>query len=203
VKEYRITSGFLDRQRRLILAEDYLEWENKDLKGEEFTRLNKADVADFKHGMDWVVWYKITVGRQFSITFKDTKNRELKILFDSYFGLHKENNQLYSDIVDDIWKFYHSDIVDAYLDKFYNKGELEIRGIKINNIGIQLTGQNSILSWDKVDIKEYYSYFAVYHRDNPDVHSRVSYNKYGTETLWSTLRTILKEKGMNASQHSL
>jgi hypothetical protein len=52
VKEYLITSGFLGRQRKLILREDYLDWENKDLKGSEFTRLNKSDILDFKHGMD-------------------------------------------------------------------------------------------------------------------------------------------------------
>lgn len=86
----------------MIFTEDYLEWENGDLKGREFTRLNRSDIVDFKHGMDWIVWYKFTVGRQFSVTFKDKRNKELKIKFNSYFDLQKENNQKYSDIVDDV-----------------------------------------------------------------------------------------------------
>jgi hypothetical protein len=196
LKEYLITSGFLDRQRKLILTEGYLEWENGDLKGREFSRLNKSDIVDFKHGMDWIVWYKFTGGRQFSITFKDQRSREFKILFKSLFGLHKENNQKYSNIVDDIWRLYHSTIFDNFLDTFYNRGETEIQGIKLKTEGIQLREQKEMIPWDKVATKNYYKYFAIYHQENPAVHSRVGYNEYGTETLWSAIRTILKEKKM-------
>jgi hypothetical protein len=198
VKEYLITSGFLDRQRKLILTPDYLEWENRDLKGREFSRLNKSDIVDFKHGMDWIVWYKFTVGRQFSITFKDQRNEELKILFKSFFGLHKKNNQKYSDIIENIWRLYHSDIVDNFLNSFYNHGEAEIQGIRLRNEGIELREQKEMIPWNKVATKDYYKYFAIYHQDNSAIHSRVSYNDYGTETLWSAIRTILKEKKMKA-----
>ena len=81
VKEYLITSGFLDRQRKLILTEDYLEWENGDLKGKEFTRLSKSEIVDFKHGINWIVWFEFTIGRRYSITFKDKRNKEIKIQF--------------------------------------------------------------------------------------------------------------------------
>jgi hypothetical protein len=203
VTEYLITSGFLDRQRKLVLADDYLEWENGDLKGRESTRLNKSDIVDFKHGIDWIVWYKFTIGRQFSITFKDKRNKELKILFKTHFGLHNENNQKYADIVDDVWRRYHSNIVDNFLDRFYNLGEVEIQGIKLKNEGIELKDKIGLVPWEKVTTKDYYRYFAIYNRDNSDIHSRVSYNEYGTETLWSAIKTILKEKEMNASQQNV
>jgi hypothetical protein len=194
MKEYLIASGFFDRQRKLILTKDYLEWESRDLKGSEFSRLNKSDIVDFKHKMDWIVWYKFTVGRQFSITFKDNRNKELKIGFNSLFGLRKENNEKYSDIVDDIWEFYHSGIVDSHLDKFYKDGQLEIQGIKLKSEGIELKGQIEVTMWDKVAIKEYYSYFAIYHKGNSNIHSRISYNEYGSETLWSILKSILSKR---------
>ena len=201
--EYLITSGLLDRQRKLVLTDDYVEWENGDLKGRGFTRLNKSDIVDFKHGIDWIVWYKFTIGRQFSITFKDKRNKELKILFKTHFGLHKENNQKYADIVDDVWRLYHSNIVDNFLERFYNQGEVEIQGIKLKNEGIELKDKIGLVPWDKVTTKDYYRYFAIYNRDNSDIHLRVSYNEYGTETLWSAIKTILKEKEMNASQQKL
>ena len=194
MKEYELKSGPLDRRRKLVLAEDYVEFENKNLKGQEFTKFNKADIVDFKHGMDWIVWYKFTVGRQFSITFKDKKNKELKILFKSYFGFNGHYNQMYAEIVDDIWKYYHQDIVNKYLDKFYNNEELKIRKLKMNQEGIELPGQSSILAWDRIDIKEYYRYFVICDKENPQIHSRVSHNEYETEILWSTIKTILKEK---------
>jgi hypothetical protein len=203
VKEYLITSGFLDRQRKLILTENYLEWENGNLKGQEFTKLNKSDIVDFKHGTDWIVWYKFTVGRQFSITFKGNNNKEIKIVFQSYFGLRKGYLQTYADIVDEVWRLYHSNIVDKFLDNFYDQGEVEIQGIKLKNIGIELRDKKGLIPWDKVSTTDYYRYFAIYNKDNPDMHSRVSYNEYGTETLWSAIKTILKEKVMNASQQQL
>jgi hypothetical protein len=194
LKEYELKSGPFDRRRKLVLAEDYVEFENKNLKGQEFTKFNKADIVDFKHGMDWIIWYKFTVGRQFSITFKDTKNRELRILFKSYFGFNSHYNQMYAEIVDDIWKYYHQDIVNKYLDKFYNNEELKVRELKMNQEGIELPGQSSILAWDRVDIKEYYRYFAICDKENSQIHSRVSHNEYETEILWNTIKTILKEK---------
>jgi hypothetical protein len=200
VKEYLIKSGLIDRRRMLILTDDYFEFENGDLKGKEFTRFNRSDIIDFKHGMDWIVWYKFTVGRQFSITVKATGNKELKIEFNSYFGLGKENVEKYKEIINDIWRFYHSRIVDNHLDRFYNEGGVEIEGIKLKSEGIELGGQRGLVSWDTVGIKDYHRYFAIYNRDNPEIHSRISYNRYGAETLWSAVRTIIKEKEMNASE---
>lgn len=200
MKEYLIKSGFLDRQRKLVLAENYMAWENGDLKGNEFSRINKSDYADFKHGMDWIVWYKFTVGRGYSITCKDINNKELRIRFHSYFGLNNDNHQKYSDIINDVWSFYHSDIVNNLLDTFYNKGEAEVQGLKLKSEGIELTEGKGVVPWDKVATKDYYRYFAIYNREIPAMHSRVSYNEYGTETLWSALRTILKEKEPN--QHA-
>lgn len=194
IKHYELKSGLLDRHRKLVLTEEYVEFENKDLIGQEFTRFNKTDIVDFKHGMDWIVWYKFTVGRQFSITFKDKRGKELKIIFKSYFGLNSHYHQLYSDIVDDIWTYYHKNIVDKYLDRFYNNEELSLQGLKLNQSGIQLTGQSSVLPWERVDMKEYYRYFAIFDKENPQIHSRVSYNEYETEILWSVIKTILKAK---------
>lgn len=198
MKEYIIRSFSLDRARRLNLTEDYIEYENGDLIGAEFTRLNKSEIQDFKHGMEWIVWYKFTVGRKFSITIKYKQNKELKILFGSYFGVHKKSIRLYAEIVENCWKFYHSSIVDKYLEKFYHNEQVEIQKIRLVQSGVRLSGEIAIIPWKKICIKEYNQYFALYHRDNPERHSLVNYNEYGTETLWSLLRTILKEKEVDA-----
>ena len=197
MKEYVIKSGIFDRERKLVLTEDYLEWENKDLKGSEFTRLNKSDYLDFRHGMDWIVWHKFTVGRKFSIAFRDKKDRELKIQFNSYFGQRNENDQKYSDIVSDIWNVFHSTVVDRFLDGFYNDGQEEVQGITLKKDGIELRGVEGLIPWDKVATKDYHGYFAIVHRDNPAIYARLNYNEYGTETAWSAIRTILREKVEN------
>ena len=194
LKTYELKSGLFDRKRKLVFTEKYVEFENKDLKGQEFTRFDKADIVDFKHGMDWIVWYKFIVGQRFSITFKDKNNKELKILFKRHFSFKSHYNQTYSEIVEDIWKYYHQDIMNKYLDMSYKDEELIIRGLTLNKNGIHLNGQSSLLTWDRLDIKDYHRYFAIFDKHNPQVHSRINYNEYETEILWSIVKTVLKDK---------
>src|SRR5688572_10967004 len=116
--------------------EDYLEYEDNDLKGNEFTRFEKSDIVDFKHGTTWIVWYEFTVGLTFVITIKNRKHKEIKISFSSYFGRRRENHTMYAGIISTIWQYYHSDIVDVYLDKFYNGEDVEIHDIMLTKSGV-------------------------------------------------------------------
>ncbi len=192
-KQYELQSGLLGRLRKLILTPDFLEFENKDLKGNEFTRLNKSDIIDFKHGIESIVWYRFIVGQKFVITFKDKKNKELKISFKNYFGLRSNYEQIYSDIVDDIWKFYQEDIVDHHLDKFNRNEELQLKGVIINKKGVGFANGGETIKWAELSVKDYYEYFAIYNTHNPDVHLRISFNEYESEILWSIIRTIPNE----------
>lgn len=200
VREYKITSGIIGRQRRLILTADYLEYENIDLGGNKFTRFNKNDITDFRYGKGDIVWYKYIIGQEFSVTLRDENDRELRIVLENYFNLHKGYKELYTDIVNDIWTFYHSDVVDRLIDRFHAKQEFMIQGIKILPGGVQLKEESSILPWERVRMNEYNTYFTIYDDDNPVTHSRINFNEYGTETLWCTLRTIAKENKERAAQ---
>ena len=190
MKEYELKSGPLSHKRKLTLSADFVAYENKG-NGREQTKINATDIVDFKHGMDWIVWYKFTVGRKFMVTFKTIENKELKIVFSSYFGIDGYLNQAYADIVEDIWQLYHQKIVDKHLERFYNDETLTLQGVTINSKGIRLDPKGSLLPWDRVSIKEYYSYFAIHDKDMPAVHKRISYNEYETEILWSMIKTIL------------
>ena len=192
MKQYELTAGIFDRRRKLILTPEYLEFEKSDAVGQEFTRINKADVVDFKHGMDWIRWYKFTVGRQFTITFKDNKNKELKLTFKSYFSRSNHFNQLYADVVEDIWAYYQNDIVATYLDRYHTHEPLTLQGLTLTQSGIKIA--QDIIPWKDVGIKEYYGYFALFHKSNPTLHATISYNEYETETLWSLVKTILEER---------
>jgi hypothetical protein len=192
MKEYWLTSGLLDRKRRLILTPDFVEFENRDLNGSEFTRLDKSDIVDFRHSVEAIVWYKFVVGRHFSFNIKDRANRELRFSFDSYFGFRKESARHYASIVGDIWEYYQTDILNTYLKRYYEQEELKLCGIGISLMGIELVDRNAFLVWDQVRIKKYYQYFAIYDKNMPESHARISYNQYGARTLSAMLRTILR-----------
>jgi len=176
-----------------------VEWEGQEFTGKKLTRLHKTDILEFKHLINWIVWYKFTVGSQFTISFKLKNSKEVSIQFNSYFGLHKENSEKYSHILDDIWKLYHSDIVHRFLDNFYECGKVEIQGTKLQVEGIVLP-EGGLVPWDKVAMKDYHRYFAIYHRDDSNIHCRITLDAYGAETLWSAIRAILKERERNPLQ---
>lgn len=194
VKEYELKSGPVSHKRKLTLSPDFVAYESKGLNGSEWIKIKAGDIVDFKHGMDWIVWYKFTVGRKFMITFKTVDNRELKIVFSSYFGIDNHLNQVYADIVEDIWQFYHQKIVDRHLEKFHNQETITLKGVILSSEGIRIDAKSPMLPWDRVSIKEYYSYFAIHDKDIPAVHKRISYNEYGTEILWGMIKTILEDQ---------
>jgi hypothetical protein len=52
VQEYYLKSGLLDRQRKFVICEDYIEFETEDLKGNEFTRFYCNDILILNTG--WI-----------------------------------------------------------------------------------------------------------------------------------------------------
>ena len=191
LKEYLIKPGLLDRTRKLILHNEYIEWESGNEKGNEFTKLGRSQITDFKHGMDWTVWYKVVVGRQFSIAVKGSVNQEVKIRFSERFGMNKEYFQIYSDIVDDIWKYYFSDVVDAHQHRLKQEGVINLAGVALRWDEIELTVGRR-LPWSNVAMKEYDSYFALFDRDDATHYRAFRYNEYGTEALWSLAKKYCK-----------
>ena len=190
MKKYEITPGILDRKRRLILTEDFIEFESGDIKGNEFTRFNKDEIQDFKHGVDAITWYRFRVGVKYSITIRDKRSRQIKIRFSNYFGMNNAYQELYSAVISDIWEFYQTDIVKVLLDDIYAGKELKFQEMRMREEGIQLPTFTSLVPWSQIQLKEYYSYFAVIDRRSPSIHARIRYNEYESEITWSIVKTM-------------
>ena len=171
----------------LILKKDCIEWERGDVKGSEFTTLQRSEITDFKHGMDWTVWYKLVVGREFSLSLKGANNNEIKIRFNSLFGINKHYLKMYSDIVDDIWKLYYSGIVNDHVDRLKQDGLISVAGVTLRHDEIELN-DGKPLSWDVVSMKEYGSYFALFDKNDSTHYRTFRFNEYGAEMLWSLVR---------------
>jgi hypothetical protein len=76
------------------------------------------------------------------------------------------------------------------MDNFYSKGHVQIQGITLKSDRIALD-EGVVIPWSRVATEDYCRCFAIYDRNNSSTHGRVSYNEYGTETLWSAIRRIL------------
>lgn len=200
MREYKIPTGIFGRHRRLVLTAEYVEFES--LHGGRSTRFNKNDIIDFKYGTGAIHWYKYVIGKEYAVTLKDAAGRQLKIVLENLFNIHKGFKELYTDIVNDVWTLYHNDLVERIVESFHAKEEVRIQGIKLLPKGVQLR-DDTFLPWDRVGVNEYNTYFTVYDDDNPVVHSRINFNEFGTETLWCTLRTLLKEHREKAARELL
>lgn len=201
MREYKLPSGIIGRHRRLVLATEYVEFENLE-SGGTLTRWNKNDIVDFRYGTGDIHWYKYVIGKEYSVTLKDAAGHQLKILLENFFNLHKGVKELYTDIVNEIWTLYHNDVCERLVERFHKKEEINIQGIKLLPKGVQLK-DNTVLPWERVGVNEYNTYFTVYDDDNPVIHSRINFNEFGTETLWCTLRTLLKEQREKAAKELL
>lgn len=198
MKEYSLQSSPFDRSRILRLAPDYVEFENGDLKGKEFVRINKAEIVDIKHEMDWIVWYKFAVGRAFRVVFKTQSKQELKITFKSYFGLHRKYFQFYAELVDDIWEYYLSEIVGQYLDQYGRDEQINLLGFLITREGVQLKESKGKLAWSELSIREYHDYFAIYKTAQPEINTRVNFNEWQSDILFSFIKSVLKDLSQKA-----
>lgn len=181
MKEYEITSGLAGSKHKLVLGDDFVEYDR--------LRWLKRDILDFRHGARPIVWYRFVVGQEFSIGFRNKEENELRISFSSYFGSDR-NLTLYARIVDDIWDYYHRDIVDRYKSNLEQGESITLQGITVSRSHITLPGAAPI-EWKNVGMKEYMRYFALFDRCDPTVHARIDYDLYGTETLWSIVRQFL------------
>jgi hypothetical protein len=194
VKQYNIQPGLLGKEQTLIITEGYIRFEGNDPAGNTAQTLYKEDIADFKHGMNWIIWYRFTVGQHFVITLKDKDDREWRISFRNYFGTRKHLFNAYAAMVDDIWKYYYQDIVNTYIQKLNDNVALQLKGLKLTRKGIELGKEKPFLPWSNASIREYDSYFAIYDNDKPDLHTRISYNEYETESLWGIIMAMLPQK---------
>jgi hypothetical protein len=195
LKEYKVKTGLLDRPRKLILTNDYIEFENKNLVNDSFTRLLKGDIVDFKRGLERIIWYEFSVGFQYSFSFLDKDNKTLDINFKNYFGLQLNYGQFYSEIINLIWDYYFTDIVNQDIDNIYSHKDIELNNVRIGLDGIEFTDTQETIDWNNLDYKEYFNYFAVHKADNSKIHKTFSFNEWNSERLFSLIRTIKKDRG--------
>lgn len=192
MKKYTLISGFLDRERELIIAPDYIAYENNDAIGNTFTKLLQPDVIALKYRLELIVWYKFHVGKKFIFALKDKHGKEIQVVVKNFFGLRKNFDLLCGDIVSDLQQYFLIPIADHYISLFLNSSPITLGLITLDPVGIRTPTLS--LSWHEIAVQEYYSYFVLYKIGNPEVHHRVGFDEWDAEVTLSVVRGILKEK---------
>ena len=203
--EFSIRRGLTDNYpRKLKISQEFVQFENSDLYSIPFTLFKKEDIVEYKFGIHWMQ-YKFVFGREYLIFIRNKENKILKINFKTYFGnKKKEYHVLFNEILDSLWDFHFEDITNDFIEK-HKKGEdfkigdvvFTKDSIMINVSGVVNESSKSI-PWEKIRTRSYQTYFAIYSEDDArNINRGFSYlNDWNTSVLYSVLKTLLKQKGI-------
>ena len=203
-KKFVFKRGFSDgAPRELVLNENFLKFADKDFEN-PFTVFQKNEIKDYRFGIRWIR-FELTYGREYQIYIRNTENKVIKLSFKSYLGRKKHFLQnLYSDILDDLWERYFSNIAGDLINKYENNEEFSIADVHFKKNGIELNisgifNQKRVeMAWENIRTKDYHTYFSIYSIENSAKLNR-GYNykeDWNTNVLHSVLRTILMRKGI-------
>lgn len=203
MKEFTIVRGLFDtRKRALIIDEERIRFENKDLKNDLFTVIDKKDITGIRYGIHFINGYHFTVGREYLIFIRLSSGNELRISFKLFYGRKlKEKHQLYVEIVDALWDNFFNDILDQYDRKLENSEVLTIAGIEI--AGDRIKFNRSEILFKDLDLKQYYHYFMVFSKKNPHLNKMLYYLKdQDAVILLNILNNIIKNERLRAKEIS-
>ncbi|NUY79647.1 hypothetical protein HUK80_01970 [Flavobacterium sp. MAH-1] len=203
-EKFLVRRGFTDNHlRELTINGNELKFEDGDSTN-PFKIFPGPEIKDYRFGIRWIK-FELTYGREYQIFVRDSDNNSIKITFKSYFGRKRNQlHKLYINILDRLWDCYFSRMVDRYREQFADGMEFSINDVLFNKDFIEISVSGIVsqsrkrIYWDNVRTSSYWTYFAIYSVENPsEINRGYSYKEdWNTNVLYSTLRTILREKGI-------
>jgi len=152
-------------------------------------------ITGFRYGISWLRGYAFTIGRQYFIEIQTDQQKVIRVKLGSYYGLRKNlYNQLWSEIIHQLWRYYFVNQYNYYYDLYKINQTFELCGIYFHPNGIGWDALN-ILQWGEVGISNYYNYFMIYNRNNKRQYKSRSFAKdWNAVVLQAVLKEIVDEK---------
>jgi hypothetical protein len=196
--EVTIKSSILDRDRKLSLKEEFIEFEDKDLIGASPTRLVKSELSEFRYGIKWISGIHLTIGRVYTVDIRDIHGNEINLRLKSLYGVRKKQLlEKYVKIVSHLYDQYFNDISRDYLDKFLAGESVSILGVEFTAGGVILNKKIGLIRWEDLETRSYWSYYTLSSKlDSTKYKAYVYLEDWNTGVLYTVSREILKGKGL-------
>ncbi|MCI9846300.1 hypothetical protein [Flavobacterium pectinovorum] len=201
-----IKRSFFDNyQRPLHLHSEFIQFEDKDLASNGSSSFKASEIKDFRCGINWF-HYCFVFGREYQFYIRNYNNEVLKIKFNSYFGIKKEQkHKLYVEIINSLWVLYFSKQAADFLKKFETGESFYIGKTVINPEGVIIAVSKLIIQekvlipWEDLRFRKYNSYFSIYSKEDPGTINRgYSYkDDWNTFVLYDVIKMILSKKNIN------
>jgi len=198
-----IQRGPIDRKKRLLLiTPDFIQFDDKN--GPALSvRFKKNEIREYRFGINWIKGFEFTIGREYVVFIRSSFDRTIKISFKTFYGVRKkEYHKLSNDILTFLWLFFFDDITTKHYQAFQSgvdvvigRATLTREAVTIKERGL-LKDKETIIRWEDLEIKEYYTYLAIFSTvDTLNAYATFSYlTEWNTGVLFSLINTILKNR---------
>jgi hypothetical protein len=148
------------------------------------------NINAFRYGVTWIDGYKVTFGRRYFIELKGFDNKIFRFKLVSLYCIKRDTyHKKWSEIFDQLWRNYFSNMLNYYVELFNVGQPFELAGVKFLFEGISWDSKNKLL-WHQIALSNYKTYFMVYNADNPSQHKSAT---FATDWNAFVLQCLLKE----------
>lgn len=193
----KIKSTIFDRERELVIDKAFLSFDDRDRIGIPPTSFLKEEIVAFRRGVKWIRGYSFVIGRIYCLDILSISGAVIKVRMKSIYGVNRSSlSKKYNGMMDMLDEYFFNDLVRKFVLQFEDGVEFELLGIVIKSDSLQFDKSIEI-AWHDVGIKVYNAYFAVFSKSTPENYEALEYlNDWNSEVLYSTLRSIVRHKGL-------
>jgi hypothetical protein len=152
------------------------------------------DISAFRYRITWTRGYKFVFGRQYVIETKDFQNKIFQVKLSSVYGIRrKAYYKVWSDIFNQLWVNYFSNMLNYYLELYSINQIFELAGVNFHADGISWDKKNKLL-WHEIALSNYRTYFMIYHTENAYQNKSCSFSMdWNAHILQALLKSIVKQ----------
>lgn len=191
--EVSIRSSIMDRERRLIIDPDFIEFDDKDLKATPSTRFEKGDIVGIRYGVRPIRGYAFYIGATYCVDVKHESGSIISIRIKTLYRIRKRGiEEKYIKIVEALFENYCKDLIEHYLNLFNNRLPFELLGLGFRSNGIILKSNDDVVPWEDIGTRDYMRYYALFSKKNPAYYRTFEYlDDWNTSILYSVSKYIL------------
>jgi hypothetical protein len=193
IHNYTLRPDLLNKARELTITPEFIEYKSLETASSSMVRVEKDSFVDVKYRAEAIVWYKFTVGYSYRIQIKYSTDKILTIPMASYFWFNSDYGQIYSDISRHIGNYFLIDRINNAFDNIQHRGVLQMPGLIVREESLSFEYPDHKMEWKDVGLKEYYRYFAIFDKVNPNIHKRITFDEWNAEVLFNVMKRFISE----------
>ncbi len=202
-QEIKYKTNFFSPENVLSFSDDKLELFSD---GKLVNSIYKEEIKDIRYGISWIQGIDFTIGRIYSIDVGNKDRDFVKIRLRSLYGVNRNKlGDKYHDILDLLYIFYYSDLVERYLSQIETGIQLELAGTQFTKEGVNLIPQKSdgFIPWEDLNTRTYSYYYTLASRERPDFYKTFTYlTDWNAVIIHHISQQILERKGLKQSHES-